>query len=69
VARSLLLDVARHLQAALRRSDTVARLGDDRFGLILNQITAFEARKMMYQLAPPFLVRGRWACWANWQVR
>lgn len=50
VARSLLVDVAHHLQAALRRSDTVARLGDDRFGLILNHITAFEARRLMYKL-------------------
>jgi diguanylate cyclase (GGDEF)-like protein len=50
VARRLLIDVARHLQAALRRSDTVARLGDDRFGLILNHITAFEARRLMYKL-------------------
>lgn len=49
-ARSLLTDVARHLQAALRRSDTVARLGDERFGLILNQISAFEARRLMYTL-------------------
>jgi diguanylate cyclase (GGDEF)-like protein len=45
-----LIDVARHLQAALRRSDTVARLGDERFGLILNQISAFEARRLMYTL-------------------
>lgn len=50
VARRLLVDVAQHLQAALRRSDTVARLGDDRFGLILNHITAFEARRLMYKL-------------------
>lgn len=50
VARLLLCDVAQHLQAGLRRSDTVARLGDDRFGLILNQITAFEARRLLYKL-------------------
>lgn len=50
VARMLLADVAVHLQAALRRSDTVARLGDDRFGLILHHITAFEARRLLYKL-------------------
>jgi diguanylate cyclase (GGDEF)-like protein len=50
LARQLLVDVAEHLQAALRRSDTVARLGDDRFGLILNHITAFEAKRLLYKL-------------------
>ena len=50
VARALLIDMAEHLQATLRRSDTVARLGDDRFGLILNHITPFEARRLLYKL-------------------
>lgn len=50
VVRRVLKDVAAHLQRVLRRSDTVARLGDDRFGLILHHITAFEARKLLYQL-------------------
>ena len=50
VARALLKDVAGHLQSSLRRSDTVARLGDDRFGLILHHITPFEARRLMYKL-------------------
>ena len=50
VARALLTDMSEHLQATLRRSDTVARLGDDRFGLILNHITPFEARRLMYKL-------------------
>ena len=48
--RSVLKDVAIHLRRVLRSSDTIARLGDDRFGLILHQITAFEARKLTYQL-------------------
>lgn len=48
--RQVLVDVAAHLRAALRRSDTVARLGDDRFGLLLHHITAFEARRLMYKL-------------------
>lgn len=50
VARQLLVDVSQHLQQSLRRSDTVARLGDDRFGLILQHITAFEARRLLYKL-------------------
>ncbi len=50
VVRLVLKDVAAHLQRVLRRSDTVARLGDDRFGLILHHITAFEARKLLFQL-------------------
>lgn len=50
LARQVVVDVARHLQSALRRSDTVARLGDDRFGLILNHITAFEAKRLVYKL-------------------
>jgi|ETNmetMinimDraft_26_1059896.scaffolds.fasta_scaffold28629_2 diguanylate cyclase (GGDEF)-like protein len=50
VVRMLLSDVSRQLERVLRRSDTVARLGDDRFGLILHHITAFEARKLLYKL-------------------
>jgi len=50
VVRTLLCDVSRHLERVLRRSDTIARLGDDRFGLILHHISAFEARKLLYKL-------------------
>jgi diguanylate cyclase (GGDEF)-like protein len=50
VVRLVLKDVSAHLRRVLRRSDTIARLGDDRFGLILHHITAFEARKLLYQL-------------------
>lgn len=50
VARLVLRDVAAHLESCLRRSDTIARLGDDRFGLILHRITAFEARRLLYKL-------------------
>lgn len=57
VVRNLLRDVADHLRRVLRRSDTVTRLGDDRFGLILHHITAFEARKLLYQLWRSLTVR------------
>lgn len=57
IVRDLLRDVADHLQRVLRRSDTVARLGDDRFGLILHHITAFEARKLVYQIWRSLTVR------------
>jgi diguanylate cyclase (GGDEF)-like protein len=57
VVRDLLRDVADHLRRVLRRSDTVARLGDDRFGLILHHITAFEARKLVYQIWRSLTVR------------
>lgn len=50
VARRVLCDIAAHLESCLRRSDTIARLGDDRFGLILHRITAFEARRLLYKL-------------------
>ena len=50
VIRLLLKDFAAHLVRVLRQSDTVARLGDDRFGLILHHITAFEARKLLFKL-------------------
>lgn len=50
LVRQLLRDTSEHLQRALRRSDTVARLGDDRFGLILHHITAFEARRLLFQM-------------------
>lgn len=49
VAR-LITDIAHHLQASLRRSDTVARLGDDRFGLILHHINGYEARRLLAKL-------------------
>ena len=48
--RAVLIDIAHHLQRALRRSDTVARLGDDRFGLILHHINGLEARRLLYKI-------------------
>lgn len=48
--RAVLVDIAHHLQRALRRSDTVARLGDDRFGLILPHVNGLEARRLLYKI-------------------
>ena len=48
--RAVLIDIAHHLQRALRRSDTVARLGDDRFGMILHHINGLEARRLLYKI-------------------
>ena len=50
VVAQLLADISRHLQASLRRSDTVARLGDDRFGMILHHINGMEARRLLNKL-------------------
>lgn len=50
VVRQLIVDISRHLAAALRRSDTVARLGDDRFGLILHHINGYEARQLLRKI-------------------
>jgi diguanylate cyclase (GGDEF)-like protein len=50
VVRTLLVDISHHLHGALRRSDTVARLGDDRFGLILHHINGLEARKLLLKI-------------------
>ncbi len=50
VVAQLLADISRHLQASLRRSDTVARLGDDRFGMILHHINGLEARRLLNKL-------------------
>ncbi len=48
--RAVLVEISHHLQRALRRSDTVARLGDDRFGLILHHINGLEARRLLYKI-------------------
>lgn len=48
--RALLVDIGHHLHGSLRRSDTVARLGDDRFGLILHHINGLEARKLLLKI-------------------
>jgi diguanylate cyclase (GGDEF)-like protein len=57
VVRDALRDVSDHLRETLRRSDTIARLGDDRFGLILHQIGAFEARRLLHKLWKSLRVR------------
>ncbi|MEO0035637.1 MAG: hypothetical protein RLZZ501_1660 [Pseudomonadota bacterium] len=60
----LLRQVAQRLRAALRQSDTVARIGGDEFIVILTDIhSAFDveaiARKILDALAAEFPIRGR----------
>lgn len=60
----LLRQVAQRLRAALRQSDTVARIGGDEFILILTDIhSGFDveaiARKILDALAADFSIRGR----------
>lgn len=57
VAREVLRDAADQLRATLRRSDLIARLGDDRFGLILHHIGAFAARRLLHKLWQSLSVR------------
>jgi len=49
-ARDVLRAVASHLADSLRRSDVVARVGDDRFGLILHGITPAQSRRLLVAL-------------------
>ena len=60
----LLVEVARRLQACLRRSDTAARLGGDEFAVLLTpetgQLEPSEvARRIGQALQPPFLLADR----------
>jgi diguanylate cyclase (GGDEF)-like protein/PAS domain S-box-containing protein len=57
----LLADVARRLQAILRASDTISRIGGDEFSVLLPEVTNAEAvagvaRKVLDALARPFRV-------------
>ncbi|MEO8381422.1 MAG: EAL domain-containing protein [Acidobacteriota bacterium] len=59
----LLSDVARRLQAALRASDTISRIGGDEFSVLLPEVVTAEAvagvaRKILDSLARPFNVGG-----------
>ena len=59
----LLREVAKRLEQALRKSDTVARMGGDEFMVILPEIESEEqvaavARKILRALSEPFLLLG-----------
>ncbi len=59
----VLQEIAGRLQGCLRRSDTVARLSGDEFGIILDDIkdskyVTVVTRNIMEALAKPFLVEG-----------
>jgi diguanylate cyclase (GGDEF)-like protein len=58
---ALLIEVARALRSAIRRTDTLARYGGDEFALVLSDITnAEEARrvaaKLTQRVAEPFVI-------------
>lgn len=58
---ALLVEIARALRSATRRTDTVARYGGDEFALILSDIASHEdarrvAEKLTTRLAEPFVV-------------
>lgn len=57
-------EVAARLQATVREEDTVARLGGDEFAIVLEGVNSMVdtgkiARKLIRDLAAPFLVDGR----------
>lgn len=63
VGDRFLAEVASRLQACLKDEDTVARLGGDEFAVVLDGLHAMTgvskvARKLLRQLAMPFLVDG-----------
>jgi diguanylate cyclase (GGDEF)-like protein/PAS domain S-box-containing protein len=63
VGDKLLAQVAERLQASVRASDTISRLGGDEFTLLLNEVgnsdaVASIARKILQSLARPFKVDG-----------
>jgi diguanylate cyclase (GGDEF)-like protein/PAS domain S-box-containing protein len=57
---TLLKAVARRLKTTLRTTDTITRLGEDEFGLILpllpNQDSSFMIKKLLRVMAQPFLL-------------
>ena len=60
---ALLADVAKRLQAALRASDTISRIGGDEFSILLPEVLNAEAvagvaRKILDSLERPFRVEG-----------
>jgi diguanylate cyclase (GGDEF)-like protein/PAS domain S-box-containing protein len=63
IGDKLLAQVAERLQASVRASDTISRLGGDEFTLLLNDVQSSDAvagvaRKILQSLARPFKVEG-----------
>ncbi len=59
----LLADIARRLQAALRASDTISRIGGDEFSILLPEVVSADAvagvaRKILDSLAQPFRIEN-----------
>lgn len=67
VGDQLLTALAERLQASIRQSDTVARVGGDEFAILMTDIDKPEsaertAQTLLDALARPFLLRGRRLC-------
>lgn len=63
IGDQLLAQVAERLQASVRASDTISRLGGDEFTLLFNDVQSSDAvagvaRKILQSLARPFKVEG-----------
>ena len=62
IGDKLLLEVARRLENCVRKSDTVARIGGDEFGVILDDLrdvkfVAVVARKFLQALSKPVIIQ------------
>ncbi|NVN92648.1 MAG: EAL domain-containing protein [Desulfuromonadales bacterium] len=60
----LLCEVGKHLEAGIRKSDTIARTGGDEFVVVLEDIVtpaaaAFVAQNLLQDLATPFSIKGQ----------
>ena len=63
IGDTLLIAIARRLEASLSQSDTLARLGGDEFAILLTEIpklssAAFVANQILESLANPFQLKG-----------
>ena len=61
-ATKLLLEVSKRLKNCVRKSDTVARIGGDEFGVILDDLrdvkfVAVVARKILQALSKPIIIQ------------